>query len=241
MGRYDGTFNGNNSNNYFKAHKKSFGPFGLIKRWGSWDLYGNGGDDTLIGGPKNDFISGGSGNDRLYGLGGNDSIYGGYGNDYLSGGSGNDYLNGGSGNDYLSGGSGNDVLVGGAGNDTLVGGTGRDVMTDNAGYDVYKYFSTIESQVGIFNRDVLTDFTQGYDRVDLSSIDANRYSFGNQNFKFIGTSSFTGTGGEVRYFRSGSNLVLEADIHGDGNRSADMQIQFNGLSSIGANDLIGVV
>ncbi|MEH1913010.1 M10 family metallopeptidase C-terminal domain-containing protein [Nostoc sp.] len=51
-------------------------------------------------------------------------------------------------------------------------------------------------------RDILTDFTSGFDKIDLSAIDSELSILGNQAFKFISTA------GEVRYFTSGSNLFV---------------------------------
>ncbi|WP_286829546.1 M10 family metallopeptidase C-terminal domain-containing protein, partial [Kordiimonas sp. UBA4487] len=62
-----------------------------------------------------------------------------------------DLLNGGDGNNNLSGGCGDDTLTGGAGDDTLTGGAGADFFRLTAG----------------FGTAVITDFTQGTDRIDL--------------------------------------------------------------------------
>lgn len=194
-------------------------------------------NDTLNGGIGNDTLFGNGGNDLLDGGAGNDSLDGGTGNDTLLGENGNDTLDGGTGNDSLNGGAGNDTLIGGSGNDILVGGAGRDTMSDGTGDDIYRYFSTSESAVGI-QRDVILNFNGGFDRLDLSFIDANLNIAGNQAFSFIGTNNFSGIGGEVRYFTSGNNLILQAKIHGDGNIVADMEIQLNGLGSISAADII---
>jgi len=207
---------------------------------------GGPGSDIINGGPGPDIINGFGGNDTLNGLGsndtlnggsGNDTLNGGSGNDTLNGGSGNDILNGGTGNDTLNGGTGNDTLIGGSGNDILVGGLGKDTMSDGTGDDIYRYFSTSESPVGA-QRDVILDFSRGFDKLDLSSIDANLNIGGNQAFTFIGNNNFTGTKGEVRFYTSGSTLFVQADIHGDGNTIANMEIQLNGLTSIAAGDFI---
>ncbi len=83
------------------------------------------------------------------------NISGTNGNDLLFGGNGNDTLDGGSRNDTLTGGAGNDTLVGGEDNDTLVGGVGRDIFA-------YTFRGS--------GRDVITDFRQGEDRIDLSAL-----------------------------------------------------------------------
>jgi Ca2+-binding RTX toxin-like protein len=70
-------------------------------------------------------------------------------------GEGADVLYGLGGDDIIAAGAGDDVLVGGAGNDTLTGGTGKDVFV----FDSYR-----------FDRDIITDFVVGTDRLDLSAL-----------------------------------------------------------------------
>ncbi|SIS50466.1 beta strand repeat-containing protein [Phaeovulum vinaykumarii] len=150
---------------------------------GNDDLFGGDGNDTITAGAGNDMLDGGEGYDsldagegadNLIGGGGNDTlIAGGGGNDTLSGGDGYDTLISGDGNDYLDGGAsndrleaheGNDVLIGGDGYDTLYGGTGNDTMTGGTGWTDYFRFEDS------FGNDVITDFEDGYDRIDLSSV-----------------------------------------------------------------------
>ncbi|PTM95015.1 M10 family metallopeptidase [Mycoplana dimorpha] len=159
-------------------------------------LFGNAGNDKLYGLSGNDSLFGGAGNDSLYGGSGNDILHGGPGGDRFDGGTGadtvsyasaakgvtaslaapsintndaagdayssvenlagtsySDRLTGNSGANRLSGGAGNDVLDGGKGNDTLGGGSGADHFVFGPGY----------------GKDVITDFTDGSDRVDLRS------------------------------------------------------------------------
>lgn len=114
---------------------------------------------------------GGSGNDSLTGDGLANNLQGGAGHDSLFGGGGADVLQGGEGNDSLVGGNGADVLQGGGGNDSLVGGNGADVLTGGLGADRFVYATVAQSSGA--NRDLITDFTQGQDLIDLSGIDAN--------------------------------------------------------------------
>ncbi|MBE8967882.1 M10 family metallopeptidase C-terminal domain-containing protein [Nostocales cyanobacterium LEGE 12452] len=231
-------------------------------------LFGNNGNDRIDGGLGNDEINGGLGNDTIDGGFGLDTLDGGAGIDtldvtFFSGayvlnlttgvtnfvgetginfenvntGSGNDSITGSAADNVINTGSGNDTINGGNGNDILIGGAGTDRITDGGGDDIYKYFSTSESQVGVA-RDILTDFTPGFDKIDLSAIDSELSLLGNQAFKFIGTAAFTGGAGEVRYFASGSNLFVQAEINGDGNILADLEIQVNGLSTIAATNFI---
>jgi Ca2+-binding RTX toxin-like protein len=120
---------------------------------------------TATGTDGNDILSGGSGNDTLNG---------GAGNDILNGGGGNDTLNAGSGNNILIGGVGNDIFNGGAGNDILIGDGGRDTFTGGAGANTFVYRaaadSTAQTLTGATTFDVITDFKQGTDRIDLRAM-----------------------------------------------------------------------
>jgi Ca2+-binding RTX toxin-like protein len=80
----------------------------------------------------------------------------------LDGDAGADTLSGGLGRDTLLGGIGNDVLLGGLGDDLLQGGAGRDTLTGDAGIDMFRF---AEPGTGA---DVITDFTAGVDRIELS-------------------------------------------------------------------------
>ncbi|MGC9491068.1 type I secretion C-terminal target domain-containing protein, partial [Vibrio genomosp. F10] len=104
-----------------------------------------------------DFAHSGAGDDTVYGESGIDAIYGGSGRDKLYGGEGSDGLRGGAGDDMLSGGAGDDVLIGGVGNDILVGGEGD---------DLFKWVDEPFTN----HLDVITDFTLGEDRIDLSEL-----------------------------------------------------------------------
>ena len=147
------------------------------------------GADTLIGSAGNDTLVGNGGADRLTGNGGVDRLDGGGQRDTLDGSAGDDRLFGGTDADRLLGGTGNDLLIGGAGSDTQIGGTGSDTF-------VYR-----NSDIAFFSAtpsDLITDFVQLSDVIDLSAIDADAAVNGNQTFAFIGTSAFSASG-QIRY------------------------------------------
>jgi Ca2+-binding RTX toxin-like protein len=85
--------------------------------------------------------------------------------DRISGGPGNDTLNGGPGTDTLNGGAGNDTLNGGAGSDTLIGGAGNDTLTGGNGADSFVFNFALSATT---NKDTITDFTSGTDKIQLS-------------------------------------------------------------------------
>ncbi len=93
-------------------------------------------------------INGTSGDDTITGTSYGDDIEGGAGDIDLSH----------DGNNSLNGGGGNDTLEGGDGNDTLTGGSGADRIVISAG------------------QDIITDFTVGQDKFDLSDYGFDSFS-----------------------------------------------------------------
>ncbi|MBV8685684.1 MAG: M10 family metallopeptidase C-terminal domain-containing protein [Alphaproteobacteria bacterium] len=140
---------------------------------------------------------------------------------YVHGGAGNDAIAGGGGSDYLIGNAGNDQLYGLGGIDTLVGGGGADILRGGVGGDFFRYESVTDSTASA--TDKIVDF-EGFDKIDLSAIDANSGVDGNQAFTFIGASAFSGAGQLRATFDAGNNLwTVEGDVNGDG--TADFVLQ----------------
>ena len=126
----------------------------------SSDLALTAADFTFATTTTNDIIDGGIYNDDLFGGLGNDTLNGGAGDDRLFGEQGNDTLNGGAEDDRLFGEQGNDRLVGGLGNDAFIGGAGNDtIVLESSNTDVFSR-----------NVDVVTDFVQGQDKIDVSGL-----------------------------------------------------------------------
>ena len=164
------------------------------------------------------------------GTGYHNDIHGNAGNNVLKGLDGNDRLYGGAGNDRLEGGNGDDFLQGGTGTDTLIGGAGRDTFDWNSVLDIGKGST----------RDVVLDFAQGYDKIDLSGIDAKSGTSTNDAFTFIGNQAFHGTAGELRYFHYDGTTdytVIQGDVNGD--KIADFEIKLDGhMYNLQSNDFI---
>lgn len=202
-------------------------------------LYGNAGDDLLDGGTGIDKMFGGTGDDtyvvdntrdvvsegvgagtdtilttlRTYTLGANveNLTFTGVGAFKGTGNALDNTITGGAGNDTLAGNGGNDILIGGNGNDILIGGAGADTLTGGAGADIFRFSALSDSNT--FSYDTITDFNAAeLDKIDLSQLDANARTRGNQAFKFIGAASFSGTAGELSF----SAGFLSADVDGDG-------------------------
>ncbi|MCC7272314.1 MAG: S8 family serine peptidase [Alphaproteobacteria bacterium] len=154
----------------------------------------------------------------------------------ITGNNGANRLAGGAGDDTLVGGNGADSLLGEAGNDSIYGGNGADSLTGGDGLDLFVFRATGESPRGS-GRDVVTDFDT-VDVIDLRTIDANTSSSGDQAFSFIGTSSFSGVRGQLRYDLTSlpGSAIVQGDTNGD--RTADIEIQVRGVSSMNALDFL---
>ncbi len=70
----------------------------------------------------------------------------------------------------LQGGAGDDVLTGGAGNDTLTGGPGNDMLIGGEGDDVFFWNAGDEGTAQAPAQDVVKDFGNGNDVLDLSDL-----------------------------------------------------------------------
>src|SRR4029078_728254 len=114
---------------------------------------------------------------------GNDHIYGSKAANTLLGLDGIDTLVGLGGNDSLSGGDGTDLLLGGGGKDTLRGG---DVTGADGDLDLFTFSALSDSTVAKAGRDLISDFEDGVDKINLIPIDAVSGP-GNDAFSFIGT------------------------------------------------------
>ncbi|WP_176591034.1 cadherin domain-containing protein [Sphingobium sp. EM0848] len=154
--------------------------------------------------------------------------------DTLRGAAGNDTLIGNGGNDTLVGNGGNDIIDGGAGNDRITGGAGADILTGGSGADVFIYNATGNSTP--LAMDQITDFQEGTDKIDLSSIDGNTVLIGSQHFAFIGGAAFTAPG-QVHVYSNGTDTFVEANT--DNNPATiEMAIKLIGVHTLTASDFI---
>lgn len=150
----------------------------------------------------------------------------------------------GTGNDgfdnILADNAGNNTLDGKGGNDTLTGGYGVDRLTGGAGNDVFAYLHGTgeagggDTGLGLGMRDIITDFTPGTDKIDLSALDADPSTAGVEHWTFV--SSFSGTGPEALLNKSdAAHPVLSFDY---GDTKVDFQIELAGVAAVTADDFI---
>lgn len=180
-------------------------------------VFGLGGDDRIRGDRGDDHVQGNDGDDDLAGGAGDDFLRGGTGDDRIAGGAHADRLLGDDGDDVLSGGAGDDRLSGGRGSDVLIGGLGQDSLTGGRGDDVFRFVWLGDSTLRA--PDLIADFLQGADLIDLRAIDAAPDTAQNDAFVFSGSGRFTGREGQIRV----RDDLVEGDV--DGDRSADFRIE----------------
>jgi len=118
---------------------------------------------------------------------------------------------GGVGNDTLTGNKYDNLLVGNAGNDLFISGDGFDVIKMGAGNDIFRaeQGTKSSSKAGNLSWDVITDFTTGSDKIDVSHLDGVMH--------FNGTSA-NKNAGDVTYkvydSINGAENALGIDIDG---------------------------
>ena len=100
---------------------------------------------------------------------------------------------------------------------------------------MFDFNSVNQSRNSRAGKDLIMDFTHA-DTIDLRTIDADHTHAGNQQFDFIGRQQFHDEAGELRYFRRGSDTIIQADINGDGR--ADLSIKLDDGVNLSAHDFL---
>lgn len=203
-------------------------------------VMGTDADERLDGTTSAEFIWGRGGNDKLYGDGDAPGIPGdGQAPAQYVG--GDDTLWGDDGDDQLSGGHGADALIGGSGADVFSFGTHVPLNTNNITPDIF----VLDTGVGAGVRDVIADFAQGEDLIDLSLLLnlAYRSLDVDESYQFIGEGAFTGERAQVRYVVEGDRTIVQLDgteylsgsvLGVDG--VADAEIELHGVHALESRD-----
>ncbi len=180
-------------------------------------IEGRGGNDTLIAkesGAQWDVMLGGDGDDFIDGR---------YGNDTLDGGSGHDTLIGGAGADTLKGGEGDDLIYLDGNDSTAYGGDGVDVAEGGGGRDTFIFGKNgfTGTDLNNPNQDVILDFTQGEDQIDISKLIKDGFfmnDFGFAASRGLNISSFY-------YSQDDTDTLLHIDSNGDNIDDATIRLQ----------------
>jgi len=104
-----------------------------------------------------------------------------------------------------------------------------DVVTGTERADTFMFKSIMDARIKMFD--------QGTDKIDLSKIDADSHTDGNQNFAFIGDAAFTGHAGELHFTSTKNLTILSGDVDGDG--KADFSIELAGQIDLKKTDIVG--
>ena len=197
-------------------------------------LTGSAFDDTLEGDGAANMLTGGTGIDTvsyehaaagvtvtLASTSAQNTV--GAGSDTLSG---FESLTGSQFDDILSGTTGANMIMGGAGNDRITAAGGSDTLAGGADADTFIFKAAADSLPSL--SDVITDFLEGTDKIDLSAIDSNSAVSGNQAFLYGGENQNVAAN-SVTWFQDqvSGNTIIQADLNG--NAVADMQIVLTGL------------
>ncbi|HYD96861.1 MAG TPA: cadherin domain-containing protein, partial [Noviherbaspirillum sp.] len=140
-------------------------------------------------------------------------------------------INGTTGADSLVGTSNADTINGRGGNDTIRGGSGKDTITGGGGNDTFVYLATTDSPRSS-NWDIITDFTKGSDRIDLTAL------LGTTDLAWGGT---TPTANGVWYTKNGTTTSIFIDTNG-APATPEMRIDLQNTSALvlSASDFLGV-
>jgi Ca2+-binding RTX toxin-like protein len=210
---------------------------------------GNALDNTLYAGDGNNVLDGASGNDtvsyafacRRVGEGVTVSLA--TAGAQATGGSGSDTLISienliGSGfNDNLTGNAGNNMLTGGAGKRSPHGGAGQRPAHRRCRQRHLRLQRLVRDGLTNTTWDVITDFVQGTDKIDLSTLDADAALAGDQAFTApVLGGTFSGV------FASPGDLYFDTVAHvlygnTDADTAAEFAIQLVGVTTLTAADL----
>ena len=125
--------------------------------------------------------------------------------------------------------------IGGSGNDTLIANGSVCTLTGGAGADAFVFDASSQLET-------ITDFVSGVDHIDISAIDAIGSTAVHNSFRFIGSSGFDHSAGELNYSYNATLgiTVLQGDTNGDG--VADFTIDLTGHLTLTIGDFsAGVV
>lgn len=119
----------------------------------------------------------------------------------------------------MRGEAGADTITGDDGNDVIYGGSGKDILTGGAGADRF-VFGRDDSKAGGSVRDLITDFTTGVDKLDLTALHITDYVT------------------QISFKSVGSGVIVYADTNGNGFDYSDFAVQLTSVAALQASDFI---
>ena len=134
----------------------------------------------------------------------------------------------------LIGSKGANVIDGGAGNDMIAGNGGADLLTGGAGNDTFAFASVKGLGIG-GKATVIADFTAGFDKIDLSAIDAMKGGNADDAFTLLDAAPTAGHGNGALWFDAASH-TLYGSVNND--LAPEFAIVLTGVNAISASDLV---
>ena len=123
-----------------------------------------------------------------------------------------------------TGNSAANTIRGNAGNNIIDGGAGLDTLTGGNGNDTFVFHAATDNNIGVGNRDIVTDFKHLQDKLDLTDMSGDVFTYRGQ-----ATDYGTDNGAAKIYWTvEGGNTIIHGDANGD--QVTDFQIQLNGTN-----------
>ncbi|HEY3149773.1 MAG TPA: calcium-binding protein, partial [Dongiaceae bacterium] len=134
-----------------------------------------------------------------------------------------------------------DVLDGGNNDDILEGDAGADTLTGGAGNDTFVYLAAGDSTIGAI--DVLTDFTHGDDKIDLTAFGFTGSAASAIKETAVGAFTAANTvdffdqsgadrGVVVEYSGGAAQVYVDVNKDGNFNTSQDVVVHLNAVTSL---------
>lgn len=205
---------------------------------------GTGGDGVASGDDGENGLDGADGADGTAGTTGTSGVPGSAGTDGADGTDGTGFSDGVNvdasaltGHLTISGSNEADTMTLGSGGSTVYATQGSDSYILGSGTDTFVYTSATQSD-GTTYTDRLTGFDASEDLIDVSAIDAETSTAGNDAFGAVSNGAGLSAHGINWYYDSGSNTTL-VQFDTDGNAgSAEFTLQLAGNISLGADNFV---
>ena len=165
------------------------------------------------------------------------------GNDTIELSNFDDRMNGFAGNDTMTGNNGHDTLYGDSGRDVLIGGGSKDSLYGGADSDTFRFVAISDMTMSASTTDTIHDFRLGFDKIDLSAIDASDVFGGNNRFTFDGrTAHGASQDGDIYFLQvdkaDTSNDYTIVFIDNDSDTASEASIKVMGLHNFTASDFV---